>query len=296
MIEAISVSIGLLTGFLVFVLVSGQERLLYSRIRTTSTKSKNTSRMLYYSFMDFIKPFLVASLKTNNYRDKIKKLLMSADLPSGESNILEFENKKILFLIYSVILGLIFLAINPSLLMLCFVITFVLISYKIPEQILLVKIKKKRKDFNRYFSDAVDLLAVCLEAGLGIGAAIERVGEEFIIFSPSISREFTRVSKDMASGIPRKEAFEALVERVQSEDLQSFVAFLIQSERLGISIAQNLYTFCDTLRNKRSQRVETLIQSTSIKMVIPMVFFLLPALFLVIIYPALAGILESMPK
>ncbi len=140
------------------------------------------------------------------------------------------------------------------------------------------------------------MLAVCLEAGLGIGAAIERVGEEFAIFSPAISQEFTRVSKDMASGIPKKEAFEALVERVQLEDLQSFVAFLIQSERLGISIAQNLYTFCDTLRNKRSQRIESLIQSTSIKMVIPMVFFLLPALFLVIIYPAIAGILRSMPK
>jgi tight adherence protein C len=288
--------IGLLTGFPCLCAGSGEESLLYSRIRATSTKNKNTLRMVYYALTDFIKPFTAFSLKTNNYKDRVRKLLMSADLASGENNVLDFENKRILVLIGAFILALILFVLKPSYLMLCFCIFLVLVAYKAPEQFLLFKIRKKRRDFNRYFSDAIDLLAVCLEAGLGIGAAIERVGEEFKIFSPSISQEFTRVSKDMASGIPKKEAFEGLVERVQSEDLQSFVAFLIQSERLGISIAQNLYTFCDTLRNKRSQRIETLIQSTSIKMVIPMVFLLLPALFLVIIYPAIAGILRSMPK
>ena len=155
-------------------------------------------------------------------------------------------------------------------------------------------IKLREKDFDKNFPDAIDMLSVCVEAGLGLDSAIERVGREFKSFSPTIGYEFIRLSQDVASGIPRHDALKNLTKRIRCKDLQSFVALLIQSETMGTGVVQPLSVYCDTLRSRKKQRVEELVQTSSAKMTIPMVLFLLPAMFIVILYPSIVKLLEAL--
>ena len=167
-------------------------------------------------------------------------------------------------------------------------------TYKYPEYQIMKHIKKKQKEFIKYFPDAVDLLSVCVEAGLGVDGAIERVASEFSELSKAVSSEFKRLSGDVMSGLPREEALKNMAKRINTNDLQSFTAMLVQSEKMGTSVAQSLRVYCETLRTRKKQRIEELVQSASTKMTIPMILFLLPALFIVILYPAVIKIMENM--
>lgn len=102
------------------------------------------------------------------------------------------------------------------------------------------------------------------------------------------------MNKDILAGLNREEVYRNLILRNESPDLQSFVALLIQTDRFGTSITQSLYSFCDTMRTKKRQRIEELSQQASTKMTIPMVLFLLPAIFIVIMYPAIQKIMANL--
>ena len=138
---------------------------------------------------------------------------------------------------------------------------FVYFAYKYPEMKIKRLIKIREKDFEKNFPDAIDMLSVCTEAGLGLDSAVERVGKEFQAFSPTIGQEFIRLSQDVSSGLPRNDALKNLTRRIHCKDLQSFVALLIQSETLGTGIAQPLAVYCDTLRSRKKQRIEELVQN-----------------------------------
>ena len=140
---------------------------------------------------------------------------------------------------------------------------------------------------------SVDLLAICVQAGLGLDAAFEKVAEEFSLTSRTVSLEFSRLNKDILSGLNREDAYKNLILRNESQDLQSFVALLIQTDRLGTSITQSLNSFCDSMRTRKRQRIEELSQQASTKMTIPMVLFMLPSIFIIIMYPAIQKIMVN---
>jgi len=140
--------------------------------------------------------------------------------------------------------------------------------------------------------DALDLLTVCVEAGLGINSAFLRIAEEFRLSSPTLSEEFDVVNREMVAGKPRMEALRALADRTGVEDVKSLVAMLIQTERLGTSLAQSLRVHSDSLRVRRRQRAEEAAAKTTIKLVFPLVFLLFPALFIVILGPGVLQILH----
>ena len=114
-----------------------------------------------------------------------------------------------------------------------------------------MKLKKeiatRQKEFMKFLPDAIDLLSICVQAGLGLDAAFSKVAEEFKITSKTISLEFERLNKDILSGLNRQDAYKNLVLRNGNQDLQSFVALLIQTEKLGSSIVQSLDSFCDSM-------------------------------------------------
>jgi tight adherence protein C len=162
----------------------------------------------------------------------------------------------------------------------------------LPAAFLKAKARKRQEVITDSLPDALDLMTVCVEAGLGINSAFVRIAEEFRLSSPVLSEEFDIVNREMVAGKPRIEALRALSDRTGVEDVKSLVAMLIQTERLGTSLAQSLRVHSDSLRLRRRQRAEEAAAKTTIKLVFPLVFLLFPALFIVILGPGVLQILR----
>ena len=138
--------------------------------------------------------------------------------------------------------------------------------------------------------DTLDLMTTCLEAGLGLNATIARVGEERASMEDPLGQEFALVSFELRSGRTREEALRGLGDRNGVDDLKALAGLIIQSDRLGASMAQTLRAHADLLRTKRRQRAEEAARKLPIKMLFPLALFILPALFIVIGGPAILRI------
>ncbi len=147
------------------------------------------------------------------------------------------------------------------------------------------KKKKRQKELQLALPDALDLMVVCVEAGLGLNQALLRVSEEIRHVSELMSEELALVNLEIRAGSPREEALRSLAERTGVEDIRSLTTILIQTDRFGTSVALALRVQSDTLREKRKQRAEEAAAKTTIKMVMPLVFCIFPALFVVILGP-----------
>ena len=152
--------------------------------------------------------------------------------------------------------------------------------------------KARQKQLQLALPDTLDLMVVCVEAGLGLNQAILRVSEEIRHVSMVASQEFAMVNFEIRAGTSREDALRNLGERTGQEDLRSLVAMLIQTDRFGTSVAQALRVHSDTLRSKRKQRAEEAAAKTTIKMLFPLVFFIFPAMFVVILGPAMIQIMQ----
>lgn len=161
-----------------------------------------------------------------------------------------------------------------------------------------MKLKKKgqlRQDsIQRTLPDVLDLLVICVEAGLGLDAAILRVSKEVELMAPEMAYELQRTHSELSAGIPRSEAFKHLGSRSDVGDLRSLCTLIIQSDKLGTSIADSLRVYSDEMRVRRRQRAEELAQKASIKMLFPLVLFVFPLLFLIIIGPAAIQIFTTL--
>jgi tight adherence protein C len=162
----------------------------------------------------------------------------------------------------------------------------------LPAAFLRSNVRKRQEAITDALPDALDLLTVCVEAGLGINSAFVRIAEEFRLSCPTLSEEFDIVNREMVAGKPRMDALRALADRTGVEDVKSLVAMLVQTERLGTSLAQSLRVHSDSLRVRRRQRAEEAAAKTTIKLVFPLVFLLFPSLFIVILGPGVLQILH----
>ncbi len=160
-----------------------------------------------------------------------------------------------------------------------------------------LKTKKRKAAILSGFPDALDLLAVCVDAGLGLDAAIVRVADEIRLANKQLSEEFQLLNLEIRAGKPRTEALHNLGQRTDIEDIQSLVAMLIQSDKFGTSIAQSLRVHSDAARTKRRLKAEEAAAKTTVKMVFPLLLFILPALFVIVMAPAVLQIIKNMgPK
>ena len=132
----------------------------------------------------------------------------------------------------------------------------------------------------------MDLMVICVEVGLGMDQALLKVAEEIAIVHPELSAELNMVSLEMRVGKTRLDALRDLAHRTGLDDIKALVAILVQTDRFGTSIVQSLRTFSDELRTKRRQRAEEMSAKVSVKMVPVLVFFIFPALLVVILGPA----------
>ncbi len=155
------------------------------------------------------------------------------------------------------------------------------------------KASARQRDAQDGFPDALDLLLVCVEAGLGINAALDRVGNEIGRAHPVLSDALKFVGMELRAGKPRDAALRNMAERLGIDEVRSLVTMLIQSESLGTSIAQALRVHADDMRSKRMLRAEEKAMKLPVKLSFPLVMFILPCLIIVIMTPAIIGIVRT---
>ncbi|MBL8172038.1 MAG: type II secretion system F family protein [Acidobacteria bacterium] len=153
-------------------------------------------------------------------------------------------------------------------------------------------ITKRKERIMRALPDALDMMVVCVEAGLGLNAALHRVGREMELVEPNLSEELAVTNREIRAGKPRDEALRNLGDRTGVDDVKSLVAMLVQTDRFGTSIADSLRIFADSMRTKRRQRAEEQVAKAAIKLIFPLLLFIFPALFIVLMGPALIRIYE----
>jgi tight adherence protein C len=160
------------------------------------------------------------------------------------------------------------------------------IGFYVPTWFIALRQRQRHDDIQSALPDSLDLMVVCVEAGLGMAAAIQRVGQEMALASRALSDELLLVNQEMQTGVSRTDALRNLAERSGVEDIYSLVAMLIQTDKLGTSVAQSLRSHAESMRTKRRQRAEQLARKASIKLAFPLVFLIFPALLVVILGPA----------
>jgi tight adherence protein C len=163
-------------------------------------------------------------------------------------------------------------------------------GFLLPTYWLRSKLQKRQLTIFHDLPDLLDLMTVCVEAGLSMDAAMIKVCDDQQFKRSPLAREITIATQETRAGKPRLEALRDMGERTMVDDLKSFAAMLIQTEKLGTSLAQSLRVFSDSLRTIRRQRAEEAAAKTAVKLVFPLVFFIFPAILVVILGPAIIRI------
>jgi tight adherence protein C len=170
----------------------------------------------------------------------------------------------------------------------------VLLGYFLPTLIVGHLVQVRQKKIKEGLPDSLDLMVVCVEAGQGLNAAIKRVADELVAGNPTLARELLMVNLEINAGIEREHALRNLAERTGVEEVASLCNILIQSDRLGTSIAQTLKIQSETLRTTRRLKLEELAARTPVKLVFPLILFIFPAIMVVILGPAAIKISENL--
>jgi tight adherence protein C len=169
-----------------------------------------------------------------------------------------------------------------------------LLGYLLPDLWVTWRVRSRQHRLRLALPDGLDLLVICVEAGLGLDQALMRVSQELRVAHPELSDELQLVNLEMRVGKTRLEALRELAQRTGLDDIKALVAMLIQTDRFGTSVAQALRVHSDELRMKRRQRAEEMAAKTTVKMVPVLVFFIFPALMVVILGPAALAIMRQL--
>jgi tight adherence protein C len=163
-------------------------------------------------------------------------------------------------------------------------------GFFLPDLVLSYLVARRQTNIRIALPDALDLLVICMEAGLGIDQAMVRVGEEMAVTAPSLAEEFQIINREQRAGKPRLDAWRSMAERLDIEFVRQFVTMLVQTERFGTPIAHALGVFADTLRSRRMQAAEEVAAKTGVKLLFPLVLFIFPSIFVVSLGPAIINL------
>jgi tight adherence protein C len=225
----------------------------------------------------------------SDQRDKLNKRLQAAGNPWG----LDPGGFRLLQVIVTAIaVGLvILLRRNGSGNILLLLFTAIICGILLPEMLLSRRINERRQKIVRSLPDVLDLLTVSVEAGLGFDLALVRVTERF---PGALAQELSSALQEMRLGRSRREALQDMSDRVGAEDLSNFISSLVQADKLGVGLGNILRLQSDEVRRKRRQRAEEQAMKAPVKMLLPLVFFIFPALFVVLLGPALIQIFRQL--
>jgi len=166
------------------------------------------------------------------------------------------------------------------------------VGYYLPNVILSRKVALRQRDLFEAFPDAMDLVIVCVEAGLGLDAAISRAGEEMRLRSPALADELNLVGLELRAGASRERALRNLSLRTGVEEVGSLVTMLVQADRFGTNIADSLRVHAETLRTRRRLKAEEAAAKIPLKLLFPLIFCIFPSLLLVLLGPSFIRIIK----
>lgn len=175
---------------------------------------------------------------------------------------------------------------------LLFMLLFAAIGYYLPNMVLRRKVFLREREIFEALPDALDLMTVCVEAGLALDAAIARVGQEMRLSSPALADEFHLANLELRAGASREQALRNLALRSGVEEVDALVTMLVQADRFGTSVADSLRIHSESLRTKRRLRAEETAAKIPVKLLFPMIFFIFPSLLLVLLGPAFISIIR----
>jgi tight adherence protein C len=254
------------------------------------------------SFIDKLQALLTRLGEVNKPSDEaemsvLRQSLVSAGYRHAQAPIL-FIGAKLL----SSILALVIVALVPAKLLgfptmtaqLAIYVGAASLGYFLPMWLLRLAINHRKEKLLIAVPDSLDLLVVCVEAGLGLDAAINRVSTEIRFAHKELAEEFNLVSLELRTGLSRAEALKNLSRRIDLEEVSSLVALLIQTDKFGTSIGQALRVHSDSMRVNRQLRAEELAAKLPVKLLFPLVFFIFPSLFVIIVGPAAIKIARSL--
>lgn len=164
------------------------------------------------------------------------------------------------------------------------------LGYYLPNLVLAELTRRRRRELQEALPDAADVMRVCVEAGLGLDAAIQRSGEEMDVRSHALAEELKLVMLDLRVGSSRESSLQNLVLRTDVDDIATFVTVLLQSERFGTNVADSFRVLSDTMREQRKTRAEERAAKIPLKLLFPLIFLIFPALFVVLMGPAFISI------
>jgi tight adherence protein C len=165
-----------------------------------------------------------------------------------------------------------------------------------PNYVLHKTAEKRKRALTNGFPDALDLLVVCVESGLGLAAAIQRVADELDVSHPELAAELSLVNSEIRVGVPREQALKNLAKRTGLEDIRGLVGLLVQTMRFGTGVADALRVYSEEFRDKRTQKAEEQAAKMGTKLVFPLVLFMFPIFFIVAIGPAVIRIMDAFTK
>jgi tight adherence protein C len=156
--------------------------------------------------------------------------------------------------------------------------------------------ESRKRTLTNGFPDALDLLVVCVESGLGLAAAIQRVADELEVSHPELAAELALVNTEIRVGVPREQALKNLARRTGLEDIRGLVGLLVQTMRFGTGVADALRVYSEEFRDKRTQKAEEMAAKMGTKLVFPLVLFMFPIFFIVAVGPAVIRIIDAFSK
>lgn len=299
------VGVGVLT-LAVFALVYGlmalmapeetpvRDRLMALKTGTQVEKKKD-QQMIFETLVKLVEPVTQKLYSKNiTYQGEMKTLLTEAGRQDSDAAVWRFLAVQLatgmiigIFGCAAVfVLGAKSLGVSTAMFFsLCALFGGILIGRYIPVVNMRMIAGKRKAEIRYNLPDTLDLMVVCVEAGLGLDSTIQRVGEEAERMAPDIAHEFKRVTKELNAGISRTEAFANLGARAGVDELRSLCNMIVQSDKLGTSIAEALRIYADDVRVRRRQKAEELASKASIKMTFPLVLFVFPPLFIVLMGP-----------
>jgi tight adherence protein C len=242
----------------------------------------------------YTQPLAKLSLPEENWETSlIRKRFINAGFRHPATPALYFAAKTMLALVLPLLLFLVLSSgsmARASSTILLYLLLAAALGYYLPNMVLNRAVTARQREILNTFPDALDLMTICVEAGLAIDSALSRVAGEIGLNSPVLSEELTLVTLELRAGGSKEKALRNLALRTGVEDVDALVAMLIQAERFGTSIAASLRVQSDMLRTKRRLRAEETAAQLGLKLLFPLIFFIFPTLMVVLLGPAIIQI------
>ncbi len=264
------------------------------RLRKESETEKNEGVAKGQGWREFFQSTLSSfgeSFRPKSEDDisRIRKRLMRAGYYGNNDPIIFYGSKVFMALLLFALFVIIKFTVLKALTAQQFLILVIFLTvagFFSPDLYLHRKTQDRKRNVFEGIPDALDLMVICVEAGMGLDSAIKRVGDEMVLKNKILSDEFRMLSLELRAGIPRANALRNIAMRTDLEDVSSLVTLLIQTDRFGTRVAQALRVHSDSMRTKRYARAEEMAAKMPVKILFPLVLFILPALLLTLLGPA----------